>query len=51
MEADKRADLVLLEADPLDDIGNVRSRTGIMVRGRWMPEADLQRMLSDLSAR
>lgn len=29
------ADLVLLEANPLEDIANVRSISGVMVRGEW----------------
>jgi imidazolonepropionase-like amidohydrolase len=31
-----RADLVLLEADPLRDIRAVERRAGVMVRGRWL---------------
>ena len=41
-----RADLVLLRADPLADVANVRARVGVMVRGRWYPEAELQRRLA-----
>lgn len=37
-----RADLILLDADPLADVKHVRRRVGVMVRGRWMPEAWLQ---------
>jgi imidazolonepropionase-like amidohydrolase len=48
VEAGKRADLLLLEANPLEDIGNVSRRIGVMVRGRWLPEAELQAMLSTL---
>ncbi|MFO0896884.1 MAG: amidohydrolase family protein [Pirellulales bacterium] len=42
----KVADLVLLDADPLADIGNVRKIAGVMVRGQWLPRAELDRMLS-----
>src|SRR5262245_39137596 len=35
VEAGKRADLVLLDADPLADIRNIRRRAGVMVAGRW----------------
>jgi imidazolonepropionase-like amidohydrolase len=31
-----RADLVLLDANPLDDIRNTRKVRGVVVRGRWM---------------
>ncbi|MEO6211838.1 MAG: amidohydrolase family protein [Gemmatimonadaceae bacterium] len=32
-----RADLVLLDANPLEDIRNTRRIRGVMVRGAWMP--------------
>lgn len=31
-----RADLLLLDANPLDDVRNVRRLTGVMAGGRWM---------------
>jgi imidazolonepropionase-like amidohydrolase len=40
--AGHRADLALLDANPLSDISNVSKRTGVMLRGRWMPEAEIQ---------
>jgi imidazolonepropionase-like amidohydrolase len=43
-----RADLILLAADPLADVGNVRKRLGVMVRGRWFSEARLHTMLDAL---
>jgi hypothetical protein len=36
-----RADLLLLEGNPLDDIGNVHRRIGVMAGGRWYPQEDL----------
>ncbi len=51
IEAGKRADLLLLHADPLEDIGNLRRRVGVMVRGRWLPEAELEMMVSRSSLR
>ena len=41
----RRADLILLSANPLDDIGNVAKRNGVMLRGQWLSEQDLQRQL------
>ena len=38
----RRADLLLLEANPLDSIANTERRAGVMVRGRWLPEAELR---------
>ena len=45
-----RADLVLLDADPLQDIGNVGRVAGVVLRGRWLPRADLGRMVDSLIA-
>lgn len=42
-----RADLILVEGDPLASVANVARRTGVMLRGRWLPEADLRRMLEE----
>jgi tetratricopeptide (TPR) repeat protein len=44
----ERADLVLLDADPLTDIGNVSKIQGVMVQGRWLPKAELRQMLEAL---
>lgn len=41
-----RADLLLLTANPIDDIANVASRAGVMANGRWMPEAEIQERLA-----
>jgi imidazolonepropionase-like amidohydrolase len=47
----QRADLVLLEANPLDDIGNLTRRAGVMVRGRWVSADELRTGLEELVAR
>jgi imidazolonepropionase-like amidohydrolase len=46
-----RADLILLDANPLADARNVSKRAGVMVRGRWLPAAELDRMLADIASR
>ena len=46
----KRADLVLLEADPLADIRNAQRIAGVMVGGRWVPGAELERMKGAVEA-
>jgi imidazolonepropionase-like amidohydrolase len=48
IEMGKRADLILLEANPLEDVGNVKKRDGVMLRGRWLTEDQLQSMLDGL---
>ena len=42
----KRADMVLLAANPLDDISNTRRIEGVVLRGRWIPRAELDQMLA-----
>jgi cytosine/adenosine deaminase-related metal-dependent hydrolase len=45
----QRADLVLLEANPLDEVANWSRRAGVMVRGRWLDRAEIAKRLDDLS--
>jgi imidazolonepropionase-like amidohydrolase len=45
IEEGKRADLLLLEANPLDFLSNAKRRVGVMARGRWYSEAALKRQL------
>lgn len=40
-----RADLVLLEANPLADVRNASRRVGVALRGRWLPAAALDSLL------
>ena len=51
IEEGKRADLVLLNANPLENIGNTREIAGVMVRGQWLPEETLQGMLDELAGK
>ncbi|MGB8983219.1 MAG: amidohydrolase family protein [Anaerolineales bacterium] len=45
----QRADLLLLEANPLEDVSNANQRTGVMLRGRWYGSDELQSMLAALA--
>jgi imidazolonepropionase-like amidohydrolase len=45
-----RADLLLLEGDPLKDVAHAERRVGVMLQGRWYAEADLQRLLEELAS-
>lgn len=49
IEAGKRADLVLLDANPLAQIGNIRRVNGVMVSGRWVDRARLDAMLAAIA--
>ena len=51
VQENRRADLILLSANPLDDIANIRKREGVMVRGIWWPESAIQEELSRIAAR
>jgi imidazolonepropionase-like amidohydrolase len=48
------ADLVLLEANPLEDLANLTRRSGVLVRGRWVSaeeiRAGLERFRTKLAA-
>lgn len=46
----QRADLILLTADPLEKLANVERRAGVMVRGRWIPESEIQARLERIAA-
>lgn len=47
----RRADLLLLESNPLDDVAHVQDRVGVMVRGDWISESELQSNLADIADR
>ncbi len=49
--AGKRADLILLNANPLTNIAATENRAGVMVNGRWFPESEIQKRLSEIAAR
>lgn len=51
VEPGKRADLVLLDADPLVDIRNTQRIAGVMRAGRWMDAAELARMIDRSAVR
>ena len=44
----KRADLVLLDGNPLTDIGNTGRIAGVALNGRWIPKEEIQQRLSAL---
>jgi len=46
VEPGKRADLLLLEGNPLQSLTNLRRKAGVMARGRWYPEDELQQRLA-----
>jgi imidazolonepropionase-like amidohydrolase len=49
ISAGLRADLILIENNPLEDVGNAARLNGVMARGRWLPQPELQAMLDALA--
>jgi len=50
VEKGKLADLVLLDANPLQDILNTTKIVAVFANGRYLSKADLQQMLDDAAA-
>ncbi len=50
VEKGKTADLVLLEANPLEDIGNTQKINAVVVGGKLFPKASLEEMLANAEA-
>ena len=44
-----RADLLLLDANPLDDVANVARIHGVLLNGRWIGPEERTRMLEELT--
>jgi imidazolonepropionase-like amidohydrolase len=45
-----RADLLLLDANPLEDVANTTRIHGVLVNGRWLGPEERTRMLAALSS-
>ena len=46
----QRADLVLLESNPMENVSATRQRLGVMSRGRWYSQDELDRLIAELIA-
>jgi imidazolonepropionase-like amidohydrolase len=46
IEVGKSADLVLLDANPFENIGNSRRIHGVVLRGHWYSSTELEKRLS-----
>ncbi len=49
IQKNRRADLVLLDANPLDDISNTQKRFGVMLKGKWYTQTELDRWLDEIA--
>ncbi len=45
----RRADLLLVDGNPLQDLTALKRPAGVMVRGRWLPRQELDSMLKRLT--
>ena len=46
----RRADLLLLDGNPLEDTANASRSVGVMLRGRWLPDVELRKLLDEVAA-
>jgi imidazolonepropionase-like amidohydrolase len=49
IEKGKRADLVLLNANPLEDIAATYDRAGVMLKGKYYTQAELNKWLDEIA--
>ncbi len=47
----KSADLILVDGNPLEDVSRLRRPAGVMLQGRWLDRAELDRALESVSSR
>ncbi len=46
-----RADLILVNENPLERVANIKQRAGVMVRGQWFTEDAIQSELNNIATR
>ena len=46
----RQADMILLDANPLDDIGHISRISGVVLRGRYFDRTGLDKVLDDVAA-
>ena len=51
IERNKRADLLLLDANPLEDIANTQKRAGVMLKGKYYSQVELNKWLDEIAPR
>jgi imidazolonepropionase-like amidohydrolase len=49
VEVGKRADFLLLDANPLENISHVHRRAGVMIRGRWLSRETIEQRLAQIA--
>ena len=51
IESGMRADIVLVAGNPLEDLAYLSQVRGVVLRGEWLPQADLDEGLAEVAAR
>ena len=46
-----RANLILLDANPLENVANASRIAGVLISGRWIPKAEIDRRLAEVRPR
>ena len=41
---------ILVDANPLQNVSNMEKRSGVMVRGRWLPASEIDAVLEKIAA-
>ena len=49
IEKGKRADLILLDANPLENISNTEKRAGVMLNGKYFTQTEMNRWLDEVA--
>jgi imidazolonepropionase-like amidohydrolase len=47
----QRADLILVDENPLQNLAGIARQSGVMVRGRWLPRSEIQTRLDEIARR
>jgi len=50
IEVGQRADLILVDNNPLEDISNLKKHSGVMVAGRWLSRSFIDEKLAGIEA-
>lgn len=48
VEVGKRADLLLLNSNPLENVENLTDKAGLMVRGIWLSKEDIEQLTNEI---
>ena len=51
IEVGKRADLILVNGNPLEDVGHIKDLRGVMTAGKWYSKEILEQMITVETAR